>query len=128
MKKYIILQIALIWALSSSFTAIQQKPSEEFKYSKEVNGVRIYYSIKSYSPKPGKAAKKVVFKLKNATKTAKSISFKAKVTDESGGVSNISVTTCLKSNEENLKQELLTDFKTVKNVEVSGEKATEGGC
>jgi hypothetical protein len=128
MKKYIILQITLIWAFFSAFTPAQQKPADEYKYLKEVNGVRVYYSIKSYSPKPGKAAKKVVFKLKNATKTPKSVSFKAKVTAEEGGVSNISVTTCLKPNEENLKQELMTDFKAVKNVEISAEKATDGGC
>jgi hypothetical protein len=128
MKKYIILQISLILMFLTAFKPHQQKPAEEFKYVKEVNGVRVYYLVKSYSPKPGKAAKKVVFKLKNATKTPKTISFKAKVTDGVGGISNISVTTCLKSNEENLKQELLTEFKTVKNVEVSAEKTTEGGC
>jgi uncharacterized secreted protein with C-terminal beta-propeller domain len=128
MKKYIIFLNALVLLIFSSFINLQQKATDDFKYVKEVNGIRIYYSVKSYSPKPGKAAKKVVFKLKNATKTSKTLSFITKTTDESGSVKSAEVTLCLKPNEENLKQEVSTEFKEVKSVEVSGDKTTEGGC
>jgi len=128
MKFYSIIVSLLILVSLSSFSSYNSKAlPDEYKYVKEVNGVRIYYAVKAYSPKPGKTAKKVVLKLKNSNARPKTVSLKITVQGE-GGVITKEITQCLKGNEEHLKHEILTEHKEVKNVKLENEKATDGGC